>query len=84
MTSVVGVQQKFPTSQEIILQYRRLRDQIHHGCSTILKKYLKEKNNNSWQKYYINQTVHEIMFYILIICYEQLFKYRKMIFYVKQ
>eukprot|EP01084_Bolivina_argentea_P239003 401606_1 len=79
MTSVVGVQQKFPTVQEIIQQFRSIRDQKHHDTSTLLKKFIKN-NNKKLQKYYVNQIIHEIMFEILCECYKYLEMYRLQIY----
>merc|ERR1712130_16369 len=57
MTSVVGVQQTFPTVQETMQQYRSIRDQKHHDTSSMLKKWVKRECGTKWQKYYVNQVV---------------------------
>merc|ERR1712130_125104 len=80
MTSVVGVQQTFPTVQETIQQYRGIRDQKHHDTSTLLKKWVKRECGNKWMKFYINQVVHQLMFEVLLRCHCTVTKYRKDIY----
>ena len=80
MSSVVGVHQTFPTVQETIQQFRSVRDQKHHDVMQKLKKFVKTNGNKKWQKYFINQVVHEIMFEILIRCYAATHEYRLKIY----
>merc|ERR1712013_288735 len=82
MTSVVGVQQSFPTVQETMQQYRSIRDQHHHDTSTVLKRCIKRtvEGAEKWQKYFISQSVHRIMFDTLQKCYARTVHYRKELF----
>eukprot|EP00485_Elphidium_margaritaceum_P007494 CAMPEP_0202690188 /NCGR_PEP_ID=MMETSP1385-20130828/5257_1 /ASSEMBLY_ACC=CAM_ASM_000861 /TAXON_ID=933848 /ORGANISM="Elphidium margaritaceum" /LENGTH=751 /DNA_ID=CAMNT_0049345423 /DNA_START=32 /DNA_END=2287 /DNA_ORIENTATION=- len=85
MTSVVSVNSVFPTVQEIIQQYRSIRDQRHHDTSTALKKWIKAHASgghgaDKWQKFYVNQCCHEIMFDILFACYASMRRYRLQIY----
>ena len=79
MTSLVGVNQKLPTVQETIKSFRSIRDQSHHNTSTELQKYIKAntKKHQQFQKYYLNQIIHQIMFETLFICYDEVQKYKQ-------
>ncbi len=79
MTNVVGVKQLLATVQETLSQFHSLRDQKHHNTYTKLKQYIKS-NNYNWQKYYINQTVHEILFNTIIKCYEKVNEFKQNMF----
>eukprot|EP01084_Bolivina_argentea_P151471 264367_1 len=79
MTNVVGVKQLLPTVQETLTQFCSLRDQQHHNTYTKLKQYIKQLDYN-WQKYYINQTVHQILFHTIIKCYEKVVEFKQNMF----
>ena len=70
MSSVVKPHQTFPTVQETVQQFQSIRNQKHHDTSTALKKLIKVKNKTrktKWQKYYLSQVVHKIMFETLLM-----------------
>merc|ERR1719242_72830 len=79
MTNVVSVNQLFPTVDETLDKFRFLYDQNYHGANKVLKKYLKSKQSD-WQKYYIAQRVHRVMFNVLMKSYEEVGAFRKMMF----
>eukprot|EP01084_Bolivina_argentea_P139146 244802_1 len=75
MTSTVGVKQSFPTVQETLTQFHNIRDQQHHNTSSKLRKYIKAKGEK-YQKYYINQVIHEFMFKTLLQCHKKVSDYK--------
>merc|ERR1719233_628597 len=68
MTNLVSIDQKFPTVDETLDKFRFLFDQNYHGAAKVIKKWLKKKESE-WQKYYVGQRVHELMFNVLIASY---------------
>jgi len=75
LTNVVSVNQKFPTVDETLDKFRFLFDQNYHGANKLLKKYLKGKQTD-WQKYYVAQKMHRIMFSVLMKSYEEVGAFR--------
>ena len=78
-TSIVSVKQGLKTVQELLLTYISIRDQQHHNSVELLKKYIKSKKGK-YQKYYMNQVVHKLLFYTLHVCYEVAESYKQEVY----
>ena len=68
MTSMVDVNQRLPTVDELQSKFQSIRDQQHADTSTALKQWLRSLCPE-WPKAYISQIVHELMFYALMQCF---------------
>jgi len=69
MTSMVDVEQKLPTVDELQSKLQSLRDQQHADTSTALKQWIRSLSPE-WPKPFISQIVHELMFETLMRCFD--------------
>ncbi len=79
-TNAVCVQQKFPTVQETLNRFRSICDQEHADASKSLKQYINNKASKKLSKNYLSQVVHKIMFETLVLCYNEVVKYKEEMF----
>ena len=79
MTSIVDINQKLPTVDETLLKYQSIRDQQHADTCTTLKKLVKGQHKN-WQKYYVAQVIHEVLFYGLMNAYKAVIDYKHILY----
>jgi len=80
MTNIVGVKQALPTVQETLSLFHSIRDQQHHNTCTKLKVYVKRTVSSKYQKYYLNQIVHELMYKTLVECNRVVISQRQQMF----
>ena len=75
MTSMVDVNQKLPTVDELQSKYQSIRDQQHADTSTALKQWIRTLSPQ-WPKAYISQIVHQLLFEVLMQCYSVVADYK--------
>ena len=76
---MVSVKQSFPTVQETMGLFGNIRDQQHHNTAMVLKRCIK-RQKSLWQKHYVNQIVHEVMYSVLLRSYKEVGHYRESMF----
>eukprot|EP01083_Nonionella_stella_P171960 588696_1 len=79
MTSVVDVNQKMPTVDELLVKFQSMRDQQHADLCTTLKRVIKAQHPK-WQKYYIVQLIHKLAFNALILTYNVVKDYKDQLY----
>ena len=70
---------KFPTVEEVCTEYRSIKNQEFQTVHSKLSKPLRKKHKD-WNKYYVNQLSHKLLFNTLIQCYQQTLIYHDHIY----